>query len=152
MRTCVLAVVMALAMNFMLGCGEDPATTPAPKAGELKAAWTYLGPSDGPHDLVITDETMVYTDVAGAWSSSWKIKAVDNALHHFQVTFVFVSGTGTYLPMGASMSGTYELSGLLTVQLANGLAAYPQLRSPGTCTEAADGTAIPECRTYIKKN
>ena len=51
------------------------------------------------------------------------------------------------------MSGTYDLSGtLLTVQLANGLASYPQLQSPGTCTGATDGTPIPDCRTYIKQN
>jgi len=51
------------------------------------------------------------------------------------------------------MSGAYEVSGaLLTVQLANDLASYPQLQSPGTCTSATDGTPVPECRLYVKKN
>jgi hypothetical protein len=94
---------------------------------------------------------MVYADVDGLWSSSWTIKAYDNGLRHFQV--VFGSGSGAYLPVGESMSGSYDVSGtLLTVQLAKDLGAYPPLQSPGTCTSAADGTPVPDCRLYIKKN
>ena len=94
---------------------------------------------------------MAYTDVGGTWSSKWTIKAYDNELHHFQVTFA--SGSGTYLPVGQSMSGTYDLSGtLLTTQLADGLASYPQLQSPGTCTGGTDGAPVRDCRLYIKQN
>jgi len=94
---------------------------------------------------------MVYTDVGVTWSSRWTIKTYDNALHHFQVTFD--SGTGTYLPVGQSMSGAYDVSGtLLTVQLSNGLGAYPPLQGPGTCTSGTDGTAILDCRLYVKQN
>ena len=93
---------------------------------------------------------MVYTDIAGMWSSKWTIKAYDNGLHHFQVAFD--SGSGTYLPVGQSMSGTYDLSGtFLTVQLANGLASYPQLQGAGTCTRESDGMPLPECRLYAKQ-
>jgi hypothetical protein len=140
--------MMAMALLALPGCGGSTTTAP-PAAFEIDGAWTYLGPSDGPHDLTIGDGSMVYTDVAGTWSSHWTIKAYDNKLHHFQVAFD--SGSGTYLPVGQSMSGTYDLTGaLLTVQLANGLASYPPLESAGTCTAATDGAPIPECRTYIK--
>jgi hypothetical protein len=146
MRLCCLITVTVLAL---LGCGGS--TTPPAKPFEIAGTWTYLGPSDGPHDLMITDDSMVYTDIAGAWSSHWTIKAYDNDLHHFQVTFD--SGSGTYLPVGQSMSGSYEVSGpLLTVQLGSGLASYPPLQNVGTCTAAADGTPTPECRLYIKPN
>ena len=111
----------------------EGAPTPPPEPFELDGGWTYLGPSDGPHHLTIADDSMAYADVGGTWSSDWTIKAYDNELHQFQVTFK--SGSGTYLPVGQSMSGIYDLSGsLLTVQLANGLASYPPLKSPGTCT------------------
>jgi len=132
----------------LLGCGGS--TTPPP-AFELEGGWTYLGPSDGPHDLTIAGGSMVYTDVAGQWSSRWTIKARDNGLHHFQIAFD--SGSGTYLPVGQSLSGTYQLTGaLLTVQLANGLAAYPPLQGAGSCTSATDGAAFPDCRLYIKRD
>jgi|SRR3954452_11297229 hypothetical protein len=142
-------VTIAVATLASLGCGGSSA--PPPDPFELAGGWTYLGPSDGPHDLTISDDSMVYTDVAGTWSSDWTIKAYDNELHQFQVTFK--SGVGTYLPVGQSMSGVYKLSGtILTVQLANGLASYPPLRSPGSCTSETDGVPIPECRTYTKQN
>jgi hypothetical protein len=145
MRICRSALLIALAL---VGCGGS--STPSDPFA-LEGGWTYLGPSDGPHDLEIGDGTMVYTDVAGTWSSHWTIKSYDNDLHRFQMTFD--SGSGTYLPVGQSLSGTYDLSGtLLTTQTATGLAAYPPLMSPGSCTRDTDGTPIPECRTYIKKN
>ena len=94
---------------------------------------------------------MVYADVDGAWSSHWTISTYDNELHHFQTGFV--SGSGTYLPMGQSLSGTFDLKdSLLTVQVANGLAAYPPLQSPGTCTAGTDGEPVPDCRLYIKQH
>jgi hypothetical protein len=93
---------------------------------------------------------MAYADINGKWSSTWTIKAYDSGLHHFQV--VFDAGTGTYLPVGQSMSGTYALSGtFLTVQLANGLASYPQLQGAGTCTRDTDGMPLPDCRLYVKQ-
>ena len=142
--------MITVAMLAFTGCGGGTSAPPADPF-ELEGAWTYLGPSDGPHDLTIDDEAMVYADVGGQWTSHWTIKAYDNELHHFQVTFD--SGSGTYLPVGQSLSATYELSGpLLTVQSATGLASYPPLLSPGTCTSSTDGTPIPECRTYIKQN
>ncbi len=134
----------------LAGCGGG-STTPPPQPFELTGAWIYLGPSDGPHDLTIGNGSMVYTDVAGQWSSQWTIKSYDNGLHHFQTNFD--SGTGSYLPVGQSMSGTYELTNtLLTIQLAEGLTSYPPLEGAGTCTSATDGTPIPECRLYIKGN
>jgi hypothetical protein len=145
-----LTMIITLAALAVAGCGSSSTTPPSPPF-ELDGGWTYLGPSDGPHDLTISNAKMVYTDVAGQWSSTWTIKSYDNTMHHFQVTFD--SGTGSYLPVGQSMSGTYELQGtLLTTQLASGLSSYPQLESPGSCTSATDGTPIPECRTYIKQN
>jgi hypothetical protein len=129
--------------------GGTPSSPPEPFA--IDGAWIYLGPSDVPHDLTISNGSMVYTDVEGMWSSHWTIKAYDDDLHHFQVTFD--SGSGTYLPVGRSMSGTYDLTGAtLTTQLAIGLASYPPLESAGSCTAATDGAPIPECRVYIKQN
>ena len=111
-------------------------------------SWLYLGPSDPTHTLVIDAASFVYTGVDVAWNSHWTIKATDNGLHHFQMAFA--SGTGPYLPMGQTLSGAYEVSGtLLSVQLASGT-AYPELKSAGTCTSAADGTPIPGCGLYIK--
>ena len=104
---------------------------------------------DRSHDLVIGDSSMGYKAVAGDWSSDWTVNAYDNDLHHFQV--VFKAGTGTYLPVGQSMSGSYELSGtLLTVQLSNDLTTYPTVQGAGTCTNAADGMPLPNCRLYVK--
>ena len=145
-----LVTMISIAATAVVGCGGGTATPP-PEAFALEGDWLYLGPSDGPHNLTIGPESMVYTDVDGKWSSNWTIKAYDNGLHQLQVAFE--SGSGTYLPVGQSMSGTYELNGtLLTVQLANGLASYPQLQSPGTCTLETDGTPVPDCRLYIRQN
>ena len=143
----VLALAFGLAASS--GCGGDNASPPA--AFELDGAWTYLGPLDGPHDLTIGDGSMVFKDLNGAWTSHWTIKTYDNALHHFQMGFT--SGTGTYLPTGKDLSGSYDLSGsLLTLQLATGTASYPSLQGAGTCTSGGDGTPLPECRLYIKGN
>lgn len=137
-------------MLALPGCGaEDPARQTKPF--EIDGAWLYLGPSDVPHDLTISQQSMVYTDVAGNWSSTWTIKAYDNDLRHFQV--VFGSGTGAYLPHGESMSGAYDVSGtLLTVQLGQDLASYPPLQGAGSCTSPVDGAPIADCRLYIKQN
>ena len=148
MRVRFLATMLAMLMPSLLGCGSS-GTAPPPTPFELDGAWLYLGPSDGPHDLTIGPGTMSYTDVAGQWSSSWTLTSYDNALHRFQVAFD--SGTGTYIPVGQHMSGTYDLTGsLLTVQVAEVLTQYPPLPGAGTCTSAADGTPIPNCRLYIK--
>lgn len=146
-----LAVTITIVVSAMvLGCGGNTTTSPA-EPFELTGGWTYLGPSDGPHDLMIGNGSMVYTDVAGTWSSKWTIKSYENDMHHFQVAFD--SGTGMYLPVGQNMSGTYALSNtLLTIQLADGLGSYPALQSAGTCTGAADGSPVPQCRLYIKQN
>jgi hypothetical protein len=120
-------------------------------AFEIDGSWIYLGPSDVPHTLTISDSGMTFSAVAGDWSSAWTIKTYDNGLHHFQIAFG--TGSGTYLPVGQAMSGSYELSGtLLTVQLAQGLTSYPALQDAGTCTGGADGAAVPDCRLYIKQN
>jgi hypothetical protein len=139
-----------LALSGCGGSGDDDSTPPPKAPFEIDGAWSYLGPSDLPHKLDITDTSMVYTaDGGDAWSSHWTIKSYDNAQHHFQV--VFGSGSGMYLPTGESMSGTYDLNGTtLTVQLAQGLTSYPPLQAPGTCTSATDGMPVPECRLYIK--
>lgn len=154
MRICCLLATITMAVLALPGCGANNTadSKPQPKeAFELDGAWVYLGPSDVPHTLTISDSAMVYAAVAGDWSSDWTIKAYDNGLHHFQVTFG--SGSGMYLPVGQSMSGTYDLSGsLLTVQVAQGLTSYPKLQDPGTCTGATDGTPVPDCRLYIKQN
>ena len=128
----------------------QPDASVQPQAFELDRTWVYLGPSDGPHTLEISNGSMVYADEAGLWSSNLTITKSDNVLHHFQV--VFGSGTGTYLPVGQNMSGTYVLNDpILTVQLADGLGSYPPMKSPGSCTEG-DGTLVPDCRLYMKQN
>lgn len=127
-------------------------TSPPPSAPfEVDGSWVYLGPSDSPHILTVGDSTMTYQAVAGDWSSTWTVEAHDNDLNHFQLAFG--SGSGPYLPMGASLSGSYDLNGsVLTVQTAQGLTSYPEVQDAGTCTSATDGTPVPECRLYIKQN
>ena len=142
-------VTILLAILTLPACAADT-TTPQPDPFEIEGAWLYLGPSDVPHTLTIGPSSMAYADVAGNWSSKWTIKAYDNELHHFQV--VFGSGSGTYLPVGESMSGAYDVSGtLLTVQLSKQLATYPSVQGAGTCT-GADGMPVPDCRLYVKRN
>lgn len=142
-RCLLTVVVVALA-----GCGTNEAT-PQLAPFDLDGAWLYLGPSDAPHTLTVGQGSMAYQDVEGQWSSNWTIKTYDNAAKHFQV--VFGSGSGTYLPVGESMSGAYDVSGtFLTVQLAKDLASYPLLQSAGACTNA-DGSLVPDCRLYVKK-
>lgn len=132
----------------LLGCGESTPTPPA-EALKIEGDWLFLGPGEVGHSLKISAGSMVYTG-DDAWSSSWTIKTYDNDLHHFQLTFR--AGTGTYFPVGQNVSGTYDLGGtLLTIQVATG-ASYPVLQSPGTCTNAMDGAAIPDCGLYIKPN
>jgi len=144
MRFCLLFIVMLAAIP---GCGTND-TTPQPQAFELEGAWLYLGPSDVPHTLTISRTSMAYADVDAHWSSNWTIKKYDNTTRQFQV--VFSSGSGTYLPVGESMSGAYDVSNtFLTVQLTKDLASYPQLQSPGTCT-ATDGAPVLDCRLYVK--
>lgn len=147
-----LATIFTVATLALAGCSSDATATPPPtKPFELDGPWIYLGPSDPPHDLKISDGTMDFADVAGAWAASFTIKSYDNDLHHFQL--LFSSGTGSYLPVGDSLSGTYDLSGsLLTLQFAKGLASYPPLQGAGTCTSATDGAPLPDCKLYIKKN
>ncbi len=153
MRISCLATIITLSTMVLLGCGGgstpvQPDALAQPDAFELDGTWVYLGPSDGPHTLTISNGSMAYADIDGAWSSNWTTKNYDNGLHHFQV--VFASGTGTYLPVGQTMSGTYVLNGsILTVQLANGLGAYSPVQSPGSCTEGS--TLIPDCRIYVKQ-
>jgi hypothetical protein len=152
MRMSCLATIMTLAPMTLQGCGGGTTVHPdasvQPDAFELDGTWVYLGPSDGPHMLKISNGSMVYADIDGQWSSNWTMKDYDNGLHHFQV--VFESGTGTYLPVGQNMSGTYAMTGAeLTVQLANGLGSYAPMRSPGSCTEGS--TLIPDCRLYVKQ-
>jgi hypothetical protein len=139
---------LTLALFALTACGES-ATTADPPPFEAAGNWLYLGPSDIPHTLTITNTSMKYTDVEGAWSSTWKITTYDNGLHHFQVTLD--NGVGAYLPMGQSMSGAYDKGpALLTVQLASG-SSYPALQGVGTCTADASGTPLPNCRLYVKQ-
>jgi len=145
-----LGWLFALTLMVLSGCGADDASAP-PEPFALQGSWLYLGPSDVPHTLTVSPSTMAYADVDGQWSSSWTLGAYDNSAHHFQVAFA--SGSGTYLPVGQSMSGSYDVGGtLLTVQLAQGLASYPQVQGPGTCTSPADGMPVPDCRLYVKMN
>ena len=116
---------------------------------ELSGAWLYLGPGDVQHTLEISNASAVYTGINVDWSSTWTIKDYNNDLQRFQL--VFKSGTGSYLPTGQSLSGTYDLSGaILTVQLADGLGSYLTLQSPGSCT--AGGSRITNCGLYMKQN
>jgi hypothetical protein len=151
MRFCPLVTTIMAGALALSGCGGDAAPTQQHQEPfALAGSWLYLGPSDGPHTLVITDSSMVYADVSGAWKSSWTVKSYDNDLHHFQVTFD--SGNGTYLPTGQSSSGAYEVNGtLLTVQLAKGTGSYPALEGAGSCT-GGDGNPLPECRLYVHQN
>lgn len=150
MRISCLATTITVATLALASCSANT-TAPQAEAFELDGSWIYLGPSDVPHELKISDATMAFTDVAGNWASNWTIKSYDNELRHFQLGFG--SGSGAYLPVGESMSAVYDLSGtLLTVQLARGLASYPPLQGSGTCTGATDGAPLPDCKLYIKKN
>lgn len=144
MRNCCLLILMPLALS---ACGtSDPPTPPEPF--DIDGAWLYLGPSDVPHKLTIGQGQMAYADVDGHWSSNWTLKTYDNQARHFQL--VFASGAGTYLPVGQSLSGAYEVTGtLLTVQLGKDPASYPPLTGAGTCT-GTDGMPVPECRLYVK--
>jgi len=128
-----------------------PADTSVPRDDfELRGSWLYLGPGDVVHTLDISNTSIVYTGVDGAdWSSTWAIKDYDNGLQHFQL--VFKSGTGSYLPTGQSLSGAYDITGTLTVQLADGLGSYPALQSVGSCTVGAS-ERIPNCGLYMKRN
>jgi hypothetical protein len=150
MRTCCL---LAVALVVLSGCGsDDPATPPPPtEPFALEGAWLYLGPSDKPHTLTVSQATMAYADVDGQWSSSWTVKTYDNGLHHFQVALA--AGSGTYLPAAESTSGVYDIAGtFLTVQLGKDAGSYPQLEGAGTCTRMTDGTPVPDCRLYVKMN
>lgn len=154
MRISWLALRGVLAVLVLAGCGDNTADPePEPKANppaplDIVGSWLYLGPSDPTHTLVIDQTSFVYTGVDAVWNSHWTIKATDNALHHFQM--VFASGSGSYLPMGQTLSGTYENGAFLSVQLASG-SAYPELKSAGTCTSATDGAPIPGCGLYVKQ-
>lgn len=151
MRLRPLVTTFMVAALALAGCGGDsaPAQQQRPPFA-IAGSWLYLGPSDVPHTLVITDSSMVYTDVSGMWKSTWTVKSYDNDQHHFQVTFD--SGNGSYLPSGQSSSGAYEVDGtLLTVQLAGGLSSYPPLQGAGSCT-GNDGNPIPDCRLYVHQN
>lgn len=151
MRISCLVTTITMALLALAGCsGSTPTTTAQAEPLELDGSWIYLGPSDVPHDLQLSDTSASFTDVAGSWSSTWTVKSYDNDLHHLQLAFG--SGSGSYLPVGDTLSATYEVSGtLLTLQLAKGT-AYPSLQGAGTCTSAADGLPLPDCKLYIKKN
>jgi len=141
-----LAMVMTLMTMTLLGCGGS-STTSTSDPFELQGSWLYLGPWDGEHTLKITDGSMVFTALAGEWSSNWTIQNHDNGVHHFQL--VFKSGTGTYSPSGSNFSGTYDLnSGMLAMQLADGLGSYPSVQP--TCTENGS-TRIRNCGLYMKQ-
>lgn len=155
MRLSCLATLLTLATMGLAGCGENATTTAtnhdasARVPFEIAGKWLFLGPSEGLHNLTITDTSLEYTDVDGKWSSTWNIKSYDNSLHHFQMAFG--SGSGTYLPEGQTLSGTYVVDAqIMSLQLASGTASYPSLRSPDSCTES-DSTPIPDCRLYMKQ-
>jgi len=150
MRISYLATMITMATLALAGCSSDT-TTPQVQAFELDGSWIYLGPSDAPHDLKISNGSAAFIDVAGSWTSNWTVKSYDNDLNRLQL--VFVSGSGSYLPVGESLSATYDLSGpVLTLQLAKGLTSYPPLQGAGTCTSATDGAPLPDCKLYIKQN
>lgn len=150
MRISCLATTIAVATLALAGCSSDT-TTPQAAPFELNGSWIYLGPSDAPHELKIDNGTMAFTDVAGNWASNWAVNSYDNQLHQFRLAFV--SGSGSYLPMGQNQSASYDLTGtLLTLQLAEGAASYPPLQGVGTCTGATDGAPIAGCKLYIEKN
>jgi hypothetical protein len=158
--------MMTMATITLLGCGGNTTTAQPdaavhadagvhadasvqPEAFELQGQWLYLGPWDGEHTIKISNGSVIYSDINGEWSSTWTLKDYDNGLHHFQM--VFDSGTGTYLPVGQKISGTYVLDGqMLTVQLTDGLGSYSTVQSPGSCT-AEGGKLISDCRLYVKQ-
>jgi hypothetical protein len=154
MRITYLATILALATMPLLGCGESTSTDQPDAfvpAGpfELEGNWLYLGPWDGEHTLKFSGTTATYDDIGGAWSSTWTLKSFDNDRHHFQI--VRKEATGAYTPAGQELSGSYVLDAvILTVQLADGLGSYPEIRRPGSCTED-DSTKIENCRIYMKQ-
>ena len=149
MRIGLLLAVVPVISLALVGCGADSNPKSSSEPFAIDGSWLYLGPSDGPHTLVISDKSVVYTDVNGSWSSTWTLKAYDNALHHFQIAFE--KGSGAYHPAGPTVSAAYDVGQtLLTVQLAKG-DSYPKLESPGACTSPTDGTPLPDCSVYVKQ-
>lgn len=131
--------------------GSSASTSAQQDPFDLDGKWLFLGPGSGEHYLTFTDTTAVYTDInAGGWSSEWTLKDYDNTQHHFRM--VFKSGSGDYLPTGTEMSGTYSASGvILSIQIASGLDAYPELKNPDSCTDDGDTQPIPNCKRYMKQ-
>ena len=80
MSRCRLITSITLALAALSGCGGDPKAsppTPAPsKPFEIDGSWSYLGPSDVPHDLTIDDSSITYTAEAGDWSSHWTLQTL----------------------------------------------------------------------------
>jgi len=150
MRFRLLVTTFIAAALAFSACGGNSTPAPQQEPFDLQGSWLYLGPSDPTHTLMISQSSMVYTGVDADWKSSWTIKSYDNDQHHFQVQFG--TGSGSYLPTGQSMSGSYDVNGsLLTVQLANGFTSYPPLEDAGSCT-GSDGTVLSQCRLYIHQN
>jgi hypothetical protein len=147
MRIGCLATMMALATTAFLGCGSD--STQKSESFEIAGNWLFLGPASGEHRIKISDTSMVYSAVDGTWSSTWTIKDYDNALDHFEI--VFGSGTGTYMPTGDNLSGTYVLENvMLSIQLAKGLGAYSPVKYAGSCTDS-DSKPVADCGLYMKE-
>lgn len=122
-------------------------STVSSKPLSIEGSWLFLGPTGPGHRITITSKSMKYKGTEEDWESSWTIKTYDNDRHQFQL--VFDSGHGSAYPSGESFSATYDATEtILSVQLAKGLDSYPELKSPGSCTEGSDN--IPDCKLYMK--
>lgn len=160
MKSSSLATMLTLMTMVCFGCGggtdsggDSPdagkAETAVPsKPFGIEGSWLFLGPTGPGHTITIGGKSMKYKGTEEDWESIWAIKKYDNDSHQFQITFE--SGHGSYYPSGESFSGTYDAAEtILSVQLAKGLDSYPQLKSPGSCTDSSD--PIPDCKLYMKQ-
>jgi hypothetical protein len=156
-------IALALATLAFPGCSDstkaqpDASTTADAGAStdastphgdfEIRGSWLYLGPWDQLHTLEISNTSITYTGSGDDWSSNWTVKDYDDRLQRFQM--IFKSGTGSYLPTGQSLSGTYDLSGaILAIQLADGLGSYLPLE---TSCLTASSERIANCGRYMKQ-
>lgn len=113
----------------------------------IEGQWLFLGPTGPGHEITITSKSLKYKGTETDWESSWTIKKYDNDLHQFQL--VFDSGHGDHYPSGENFSATFDANDtILSIQLAKGLASYPELRRAGSCTVGSE--PIPDCKLYMK--
>ncbi len=146
MRMRSLATMLALTVTICSGCGGG---TEDAEPFAIEGDWLFLGPTGPGHEIAFSGKSLKYKGTEADWESNWTIKKYDNEQHQFQMEYD--SGHGEAYPSGDSFSVTYEPSDIiLSVQLAEGLDSYPELRNAESCTES-DAKPIPDCKLYMKQ-